>query len=58
MYKQVVIYVNTTSIFKPKGYMNHSMGLGSTPLLHGPLLRTLHQNKMPASFFCCKWHRY
>ena len=31
MYKQISIYMNTTSISKPEGYMNYFMGLGSSP---------------------------
>lgn len=33
MYKQIIIYTNTTSISKPEGYMNYFMGLGSSPLI-------------------------
>lgn len=31
MYKQIIIYMNTTNISKPEGYMYYFMGLGSSP---------------------------
>lgn len=34
-----------TSISKPKDYMDYSMGLGSSPLIHGAILPTLCQMK-------------
>lgn len=47
----MVIYVNATSISKPKGCMNYSMGLDNLPLQHQSVLPTFCWNKMPALFF-------